>query len=359
MPKDKSLRTSLTPKYIIVRDSVLHQIHNGLLKSGDRIASLRELCKQFDISYVTAHKVQKELQKTGMIQSIPGRGMFVNNLEIVKAQSQVWDKLKKIRFIGAEFAIGHDREGGRIVAEMKSQCEELGLEFEVEYISVSMPPTGILNNGYHVKNDEAVVFFYHSFLLPEIALLLMAKDIRRVAINFGFPDVPSILPDIIPEVRQVLDYLHKNGCNRITYAGCFAECINMYRENNSLQSFKAEANKRKIETTIITSGNCIELFDHINNEKPDAVIFSTNLGWRSFEELAAQRLDYNPEMLCLYASTPEETSGCQTDFKATVTAAIDILQGWETPEEIPFDHIISSTSNICKHKREEIAMGKS
>lgn len=56
-----------------IRDAVI----SGELKSGDAIPSIRVLAKDLAVSVITTKRAFEELEKEGVIESVPGRGFFV------------------------------------------------------------------------------------------------------------------------------------------------------------------------------------------------------------------------------------------------------------------------------------------
>lgn len=55
-----------------------HAIENGRLRSGDRIPSIREIEKEYNVSAITARRVFKELKLSGLITRREGLGYFVS-----------------------------------------------------------------------------------------------------------------------------------------------------------------------------------------------------------------------------------------------------------------------------------------
>ena len=59
---------------------------NGQLKEGDMLPSMRVLAKELRISIITTKRAYEELEKSGFIQTVAGKGCFVapKNLEFVR-----------------------------------------------------------------------------------------------------------------------------------------------------------------------------------------------------------------------------------------------------------------------------------
>lgn len=76
---DRSTSTSTT-KIRKIADAILKLITTGELRNGDRVASERQLAKQFDVSLGTAQRALQELEHRGILSREHGRGSFVRGL---------------------------------------------------------------------------------------------------------------------------------------------------------------------------------------------------------------------------------------------------------------------------------------
>ncbi|MCK4982918.1 MAG: GntR family transcriptional regulator [Victivallaceae bacterium] len=340
------MRTTTTPKYITVRDDMLYQIRSGQLQSGERVASRREICEKYGISNMTAYKVQAELQKTGLTKIISGQGLFVNNTQLSNHAEDSNDKLKKVRIIGAKLAIGSQTVfGSRLITGMREQCDKSGLEFNIQYIDVSMPYTGILRNGYKVAPDEGLVFFSHSLLLPEIVLLLMAPKIRTVLINNFFQGSPSVFVDNRHGIHEIFDYVESKGCKKIFYAANLTASHNKFNENEHIECFKEEIFNRKLNGRVMASDNYNEVVKIVAEEKPEAVLFPSDTSALIFRRIFQKHLNEMP-LLIGFDNISDNEPGLESlttyeiNCKAMGIAAIELLQEFGNCNGIPFNRRI-------------------
>ena len=63
--------------YTLVAERFENQIENNILKTGDKLMSLRALSKEQGISISTAYKAYIELENKGFIEARPKSGYFV------------------------------------------------------------------------------------------------------------------------------------------------------------------------------------------------------------------------------------------------------------------------------------------
>lgn len=70
------------PKYRQIINSIYTAISVGELKLGDKIPSLNQICTDFELSRDTVMVAFNELKAKGIINSIPGKGYYINSTEI-------------------------------------------------------------------------------------------------------------------------------------------------------------------------------------------------------------------------------------------------------------------------------------
>jgi len=78
-----------TPLYEQLYMHIVHEIHEGKLKSGDRVSSEKELAERFGVSRITSKKALEKLAEAGVIKRIQGKGSYVtdvppSNLELMR-----------------------------------------------------------------------------------------------------------------------------------------------------------------------------------------------------------------------------------------------------------------------------------
>lgn len=74
------------PKYKQIIISITTAIENGELKKGDKIPSINAICKEFFLSRDTVLVAFNELKARGIINSVPGKGYYVESTHIQCSQ---------------------------------------------------------------------------------------------------------------------------------------------------------------------------------------------------------------------------------------------------------------------------------
>ena len=69
------------PIYVQIMDGFKEQISAGVLCSGDKLPSVRELAANLAINPNTIQRAYRQLEAEGWIATVPGKGCFVCNDE--------------------------------------------------------------------------------------------------------------------------------------------------------------------------------------------------------------------------------------------------------------------------------------
>ena len=77
------------PIYTQVIDGFREQILSGILQTGDRLPSVRELASQLTINPNTIQRAYRELEAEGYILSMPGKGSFVADATDLERQKRL------------------------------------------------------------------------------------------------------------------------------------------------------------------------------------------------------------------------------------------------------------------------------
>ena len=65
------------PIYSQIVASIRNQITAGVLQSGDKLPSVRDLASELAINPNTIQRAYRELEQLGLIETVPGKGCFV------------------------------------------------------------------------------------------------------------------------------------------------------------------------------------------------------------------------------------------------------------------------------------------
>lgn len=73
------------PIYMQIVNHIKKNILSGTLEEGKALPSIRALAKDLGISFITTKRAYEELEKLGLINTVPGKGCYVSsfNKELV------------------------------------------------------------------------------------------------------------------------------------------------------------------------------------------------------------------------------------------------------------------------------------
>lgn len=104
-------RSSSKPYYEQVVFAIKEEILQGILRSGDKIPSIRELAQQLLMNPNTISKAYKQLESENVILTVRGKGTFIkapdlsvrNEQQIKKVKQQFTDLVIEARYLNVEF----------------------------------------------------------------------------------------------------------------------------------------------------------------------------------------------------------------------------------------------------------------
>lgn len=78
--------TSKEPIFEQIQSQILRFIRAGVLKSGDRLPSVRQLAQENGINPNTVSKAYIQLEKNGYVYNIPKKGVYVADISTDSSQ---------------------------------------------------------------------------------------------------------------------------------------------------------------------------------------------------------------------------------------------------------------------------------
>ena len=87
------------PIYAQICDGLRQQIRTGVLQTGERLPSVRELATQLTINPNTIQRSYQQLEAEGWIASVPGKGSFVCGVPMGEEADKkaFWEELAALR----------------------------------------------------------------------------------------------------------------------------------------------------------------------------------------------------------------------------------------------------------------------
>ena len=100
------------PIYEQIERQIKDMIIAGVLKEGEMLPSIRTLAADSKISVITVKRAYEDLEKEGMIDSVQGKGFYVDNpdLQYMKEKKTVGLEEKLGEWVDAAKASGMSRE---------------------------------------------------------------------------------------------------------------------------------------------------------------------------------------------------------------------------------------------------------
>jgi GntR family transcriptional regulator len=109
--------SSPDPIYEQIKSEIEHQIVTGELSDGEVLPSIRKLALDLQISVITTKRAYDDLEKEGLILSVPGKGSFVS------AKNKALLKEKKLKL--HESKLADAVEAAKMLGVKKKELERM------------------------------------------------------------------------------------------------------------------------------------------------------------------------------------------------------------------------------------------
>lgn len=103
--------SSPDPIYQQIVDQIRMNIIKEVINPGDSLPSIRGLAKDLKVSVITTKRAYDELEKEGLIETVPGRGSFIayQDKEVLREKNllvieeKLADIVKECKLLGFEY----------------------------------------------------------------------------------------------------------------------------------------------------------------------------------------------------------------------------------------------------------------
>lgn len=102
------------PIYEQITNQIKDMIMRGELQGGEALPSMRALAKDLHISVITTKRAYEELERSGFIHTVVGRGSFVSDANTEVMKEEQYRKIEETL-----------TEGVRLAKQSGISCEEL------------------------------------------------------------------------------------------------------------------------------------------------------------------------------------------------------------------------------------------
>jgi len=335
--------------YNEIATEIAEKIGCGLYLPGEQLFSSRKLCEKYNISYVTACRVQNALVEGGYAYKINGKGMFVASSPVLekafekKTATKVESpNIKKIVCfsLNTHGVQVKNHQISRIFHGVQQRAFDKGVSFRGEFIDISQR-----SPAFNIKDDEGIIIVSsgkRDYMMP----LFANPKAKAVVIENIFPEAYCVLTDNYSGMMQLLDFLESRNCKKMVLATNHFDSLGLANLSERNYAFENECKRRGLDYQIVKSGNYKELIKIVKKIEADAVLFSADRPALEFKKIIKDgKLKHNPLVTGFddwVSSTGEDTKSLTTvkvDFEQMGIAAVDIMVGkkledWCQPEII-------------------------
>ena len=204
---------SSTPKYKQIVNSIVAGIENQSIQVNDKLPSINEVSIMYDVSRDTVEKAYRELKKRKLVESVPGKGYYISNVNY-RQQRKVFLLFNKL---SAHKKIIYD-------AFVATLGDNVAIDFFVYHNNVRIFQDLVLNNDRTYTNYVIVSHFYTGEekakeiinQLPKHKLLLLDKKIDGITGEYAAV-YQNFEKDIYSAMTEAQDLLAKYDMLKIVF----------------------------------------------------------------------------------------------------------------------------------------------
>jgi DNA-binding transcriptional regulator YhcF (GntR family) len=309
----------------VIRD-IAGKIEDGFYPQGSCLPSRSKLCHTYNISNMTAVKVQTELVRLGIAFGVNGKGIFVSSC-------QKNSKGKKISKKGAhrsplQIVVSHIKEFDKKPHATETVIYKKILERANE---LNIPVRLLSKNSekkFKFAEDEVFIGSFSSLDKEVMMGAMFNTRLKSVLINNIFTHSYCIMNDNYSGITQLIDYLTSQNCRNLILATKHFNHLGIANLSERTYAFKNECKRRNLPHQVIESGNYNDLLNLVSSSNPpDGIMFSTDSPALKFEKiLAEKKVSKRPIITGFDGGLKTVKVSVKVDFEAMGKAAVDIVK---------------------------------
>ncbi len=191
--------------YLQIGDKIEQMIRNGQYRAGDKLPSIDEFAKTFDVNKLTIVKSLKELHHRGVIYTVPVRGTFVADAPVTTA---------KINSVGViSMVIEKDNSGYyhlQMLNALRNALSEENISL-LQFPSARQLPAKIIKQARESQADAFILLGY----FPDSVLKLLLEEFPDKAVLLDYCSrsisIDAVVQDNEIGVYQALEALCPPG----------------------------------------------------------------------------------------------------------------------------------------------------
>ncbi|MDR0932382.1 MAG: GntR family transcriptional regulator [Victivallales bacterium] len=242
-------------------------IYEGTLKPGDRMRGIRAIAEEFGVSTIVIKEAYKVLEKNGLIQISPKRGVFVN-------PGFIRDKTRVVVLLtdASQENIEHYYESLFLSA---SECNVYVITVLVKKEEIEKQISQVREKNPDLILIDVEARFYSYQQLESLLFGVHHRYVRRWEWDGEIPS-DSVLSDFTGTYIRALNYLKSNGHSKILVLG-YQEHVQNFRLNSFVECEKATGMSFGKELIYYAAGECMkqnpeELIRLYQKERPTAIM---------------------------------------------------------------------------------------
>ena len=261
--------------YNKIVDDIKQKIRRGELRYGDKLYSIDDMCKYYNVSKMTSVKAINELKGVGFIHGIRGKGLYVCNVNsTVKPSTCNRKAIEEITVYTVKES--HFCKNSFLKCIMDGIYEECGKN------NVDIRTEHLLNHGTDVPltaplrfNDGEGIISLCGLPFMRICTAALEQGVQVIQVDCIISGFRSVLTDNFQGVSDMIAHLADAGHKRIILASRFGFSQNFVNENERAYAFEHELRRRKLDGHVVAGPDFDNLLKGLQSPlRATAVMFT-------------------------------------------------------------------------------------
>ena len=255
-------------KFMIVCDSLSFMIRRGEIESGKPFMNRAEICEKYNISPVTAHRVQKELCKRGLLTARKGRPFIVNDPE-----HSVVNSLKELVFIRQVPTFESGYHSNAVFSGIRQTAEKNNIPCREIYLELLDKNSSKLDVTCDCSSDSGLILMPYRAIMVRGAGYFLKPHIQQVTVEFPLPGCSGTMIDIYDGVEQLLTCAKERGAKSVMFIAFGGTSFDPLADGTKLYYGRKVCEMLGLQFLQNVSDIMPSIQNDIEKNHPDAILF--------------------------------------------------------------------------------------
>ncbi|MHC4872702.1 MAG: GntR family transcriptional regulator [Planctomycetota bacterium] len=261
------------PLYQTIVKDIEDRLHSGEFTGGDKLYSIGELKKYYNVSATTAVRAIEELKEKELICSIKGKGCFFRGSPQISGILHENEDLKEIVIITTVMRKDRTDFNSKIIEGIKSAADGIGVNSHIKVVPHT-EATGMHRLPFKPKASEGIILV-GSAMSVGLYPVLKSSRVRTVVVDTVLSGVNCVATDNFDGIHKLIVCLKNLGHTSFLMSAYHSSSPNPANENERIEAFRFFTEQYNLKSKIVEGDQHEEILRLLKGRnRPTAVMFT-------------------------------------------------------------------------------------